>query len=69
MMIREDVSRVKDALEGMRDEMDRVLEERKAVREVKARMRRLLEMEDVVVKVEGLLKLGEGSVGARELER
>lgn len=69
MMIREDVSRVKDALEGMRDEMDSVLEERKAVREVKARMRRLLEMEDVVVKVEGLLKLGEGSVGARELER
>jgi hypothetical protein len=69
MMIREDVSRVKDALEGMRDEMDRVLEERKAVREVKARMRRLLEMEDVVVKVEGLLKLGEGSVSARELER
>jgi hypothetical protein len=69
MMIREDVSRVKDALEGMRDEMDRVLEERKAVREVKARMRRLLEMEDVVDKVEGLLKLGEGSVGAKELER
>lgn len=69
MMIREDVTRVKDALEGMRDEMDRVLEERKGVREIKARMRRLLEMEDVVVKVEGLLKLGEGSAGARELER
>lgn len=45
----------------MRKEMEGVLEDRKLVRERKAVLRRLLEVEDGVGKVEGLLMLGEGS--------
>lgn len=45
----------------MRKEMEGVLEDRKLVRGRKAVLRRLLEVEDGVGKVEGLLMLGEGS--------
>lgn len=44
----------------MKKEMSEVLEERKGVREVKAVLKRLLEVEDAVERVEGLLGLGPG---------
>lgn len=69
LSIRSEVTAVKDVLEEMREEMETVLEERKAVREAKALLRRLLEVEDAVEKVEGLLKLGDGSATGRELDR
>jgi hypothetical protein len=53
----------------MRKEMASVLEERKDVREAKATLRRLLEMEEAVEKVESLLKLGQGSGKEREVDR
>lgn len=68
--IRSEVVRVKVQLEAMRDEIARVLSERKDVRDVKATLRRLLEMEEVVEKVESLLKLGEGGNGKeREIDQ
>lgn len=57
LSIRTEVGRVKDELEHMRSEMDAVLSERKQVREKKLALRRLLEMEDQLDKVEGLLQL------------
>ncbi|KAL8293723.1 hypothetical protein RQP46_000424 [Phenoliferia psychrophenolica] len=66
LSIRTEVSRVKDELEAMKHEMESVLGERKEVRESKALLRRLLEMEDGVEKVEGLLKLGEGAAQDRD---
>ena len=67
LSIRTEVSRVKEELEAMKDEMESVLGERKEVRESKALLRRLLEMEDGVEKVEGLLKLGEGASQGRDV--
>lgn len=62
--------RVKEELEGMREEMSRVLGERKQVRERKGVLRRLLDVEEAVEKVEGVLKLGEGNSGkGREMDR
>ncbi|KAK4704772.1 conserved oligomeric Golgi complex subunit 2, partial [Phenoliferia sp. Uapishka_3] len=61
LSIRTEVTRVKDELESMKHEMESVLGDRKEVREAKAVLRRLLEMEEQVEKVEGLLKLGEGA--------
>lgn len=66
LSIRSEVSRVKDELEAMKHEMESVLGERKEVREAKALLRRLLEMEEGVEKVEALLKLGEGTGTARD---
>ena len=54
LSIRSEVSRVKDELEAMKHEMESVLGERKEVREAKALLRRLLEMEEGVEKVEAL---------------
>lgn len=68
MSIRSEVVRVKAQLEAMRDEIAGVLSERKDVRDVKATLRRLLEMEEVVEKVESLLKLGEGNGKEREVD-
>ncbi|KAI5481066.1 component of oligomeric golgi complex 2 [Pseudohyphozyma bogoriensis] len=68
LSIRNEVSRVKTELEGMKEEMEGVLGERKAVREKKAMLRRLLEMEDQVEKVEGLLRVGEAKKG-RDMDR
>lgn len=59
LSIRTEVGRVKHQLEQMRNEMDSVLSERKEVREKKLALRRLLEMEEQVDKVEGLLQLNE----------
>lgn len=67
--IRSEVTRVKEELEGMREEMARVLGERKEVREAKASLRRLLEMEEAVEKVESLLKLGDASGKERDVDR
>lgn len=67
--IRSEVLRVKSQLEVMREEMAGVLSERKEVRDVKATLRRLLEMEEAVEKVESLLKLGDGNGKKRELDK
>lgn len=48
--------------------MERLLKERKKVREKKATLRRLLECEDMVEKVEGLLRLGKGGASGEERE-
>lgn len=70
LSIRSEVARVKAELEHMRDEMSGVLRQRKSVREAKAALRRLIETEDSVEKVEGMLKLGgEGQSKAREANR
>lgn len=60
LAIRQAVIGVRKELEGMKKEMSEVLEERKGVREVKAVLKRLLEVEDAVERVEGLLGLGPG---------
>ena len=62
--IRNEVLLVKETLEEMREEMEGVLEIRKSVREGKAVLRRLLEVEEAVEKVETLLMIGEGSIRA-----
>ncbi|ORY89153.1 oligomeric golgi complex component, COG2-domain-containing protein [Leucosporidium creatinivorum] len=67
--IRSEVTRVKEELEEMREEMARVLGERKEVREAKASLRRLLEMEEAVEKVESLLKLGDSAGDDRDDDR
>lgn len=67
--IRTEVARVKHELEAMRAEMAQVLGERKAVREAKASLRRLLEMEEAVEKVESLLKLGDVAGKDRDEDR
>ncbi|KAM0752493.1 COG complex component [Meredithblackwellia eburnea MCA 4105] len=66
LAIRNEVSRIKEELEAMKDEMESLLTDRKEVREAKARLRRLLEMEEGVEKVEGLLKIGDGNVQGRD---
>lgn len=53
----------------MREEMARVLGERKEIREAKASLRRLLEMEEAVEKVESLLKLGDAAGEDRDGDR
>lgn len=57
LSIRQEVGRVRDELECMRDDMDAVLGQRKQVRDRKLALRRLLEMDDQLDKVEGLLQL------------
>ena len=69
LSIRTEVGRVKDELEQMRAEMDSVLGERKQVREKKLALRRLLEMEEQIDKVEGLLQLKEETVKDRDHDR
>ena len=62
LSIRNEVLLVKETLQEMREEMESVLQVRKGVREGKAVLRRLLEVEGAVEKVESLLMIGEGSV-------
>ncbi|GAA5925591.1 hypothetical protein JCM3775_001450 [Rhodotorula graminis] len=68
LSIRGEVTRVRAQLDDMRSDMSRVLDERKDVRESKAMMRRLLSTEDAVDKVEGLLRLGDGSDKERAID-
>ncbi|SCV71599.1 BQ2448_3187 [Microbotryum intermedium] len=57
LSIRNEVAQVKDELQRMQDAMSHVLEKRKKVREDKAMLRRLLEMDEWVDKVEVSLRL------------
>ncbi|KAM0790884.1 hypothetical protein ACM66B_004723 [Microbotryomycetes sp. NB124-2] len=61
LSIKSEVSRVKQELENMRQDMSDLLEQRKQVRESKTMLRRLLETEQAVEKVEGLLKIGDAA--------
>ncbi|KAK4050873.1 hypothetical protein OIV83_003295 [Microbotryomycetes sp. JL201] len=69
LSIKSEVTRVKQELEGMRKDMADLLEQRKHLRETKSALRRLLETEQAVEKVEGLLKIGDASLtGTKERE-
>ncbi|SCZ93005.1 BZ3501_MvSof-1269-A2-R1_Chr1-1g00545 [Microbotryum saponariae] len=57
LSIRNEVAQVKDQLQNMQQDMGGVLEKRKKVREDKAMLRRLLEMDEWVDKVEMRLRL------------
>ncbi|GAA5853661.1 hypothetical protein JCM5353_001396 [Sporobolomyces roseus] len=68
LSIRSEVTRVKGELDEMRDEMARVLQERKVCREMKVVMRRLLATEEAVDKVESMLQIGDGERSNRARE-
>jgi len=68
LSIRSEVTRVKGELDEMRDEMARVLQERKECREMKVVMRRLLATEEAVDKVESMLQIGDGERSNRARE-
>lgn len=70
--IRNEIIAVKQVLDRMKSEMEDLLEQRKQIRESKALLRSLLEVEEAVEKVEGLLMLSnarEGSSKSRTAER
>lgn len=54
------MTRVKGELDEMREEMAKVLQERKECREMKVVMRRLLATEEAVDKLESMLQIGDG---------
>ncbi|KAK4047210.1 hypothetical protein OIO90_006273 [Microbotryomycetes sp. JL221] len=58
LSIKSEVTRVKHELETMRSDVSHMLDERTRVREAKTALKRLLETEEAVDKVEGLLKIG-----------